>query len=367
MQGYDLSRLRVLIVDDHEFMRQLLRGALRGFGITRIQEATDGLDAVALMARFSPDMILTDWNMPGLDGLALVDAVRSGKCGANRCVPIILLSGYSEAPRIRKAASSGIHGYLVKPVTASMLYARIVNLIEKPPKFVRTGTYFGPDRRTGRQALAAPDRRQKANARPAREVADSDDIEIEIEIADPPGDTGTPPLPAPAKTAAAPCQPKVPMSGFEIIEPPFVLADRVSSGGPDSETAIAGGEAAIQDMGDTYVACLEQDLTGFKSALAKARSDRKGAKDHVSKIFDIAHDIRGQAGAQDFPLLAEVGDSLCHFIEASEQVDEIQLTVIDLHGEAMNRIVADEMKGQDDADGRNLLLGLEKVVTKLSA
>lgn len=364
MQGYDLSKLRVLIVDDHEFMRQLLRGALRGFGIAKVQEATDGQDAAEQIGQFSPDIILTDWNMPRLDGLALVHAVRSGTCGSNPYVPIILISGYSEVPRIRKAANSGIHDYLVKPVTASTLYARIVNLIEKPPKFVRTATYFGPDRRTGQQAAGGPDRRQKAKASPVTKAAEPDDIEIDTGNSS--DDRGIRPSSPPARAATRPSPPPAPMSGFEIIEPPVALADKVGRGGLDSEVAIAGGEAAIRDMGDTYVACLEQDLAGFKNALAEARSDRKGAKDHVSKIFDIAHDIRGQAGAQDFPLLADVGDSLCHFIETSEQVDDIQLTVIDLHGEAMNRIVADEMKGQDDAVGRSLLSGLEKVVTKLS-
>ncbi len=134
------------------------------------------------------------------------------------------------------------------------------------------------------------------------------------------------------------------------------LADRQH--GSDGRAAVRGGPGVLLPLADLAV---------FRTALARARSDTRNANDHLSNIYNVAHDIRGQGSTYDYPLLTGIGDSLCSYIETLKRVDGPQLKVIDLHGEAMSRIVADEIKSEDDAVGRTLLSGLRKVTMKRTA
>lgn len=361
MRGYNLSGLSVLIVDDHPFMRKLLASAVRAFGITEVSLAEDGFQASEILQSGTPDIILTDWNMPNVDGIALVHSIRSGAYGSDPYVPIIMISGYREKARVSEAAASGIHDYLAKPLTARTLYSRIVNLIEQPRPFIRTATYFGPERRLRRESVKEPDLRSKP--RPAPEADKGTDDSLEIELVEVPAESTRTNTNAPRQAQSS----NSATAKFEVEEPPVQLRSKVTSGGPDAEAAIAGGEAAFAGMSDSYRESVSNDLAVFRTALARARSDTRNANEHLSNIYNVAHDIRGQGSTYDYPLLTGIGDSLCSYIETLKQVDGPQLKIIDLHGEAMSRIVADEIKSEDDAVGRTLLSGLKKVTMKRPA
>ncbi|MBM3569764.1 MAG: response regulator [Alphaproteobacteria bacterium] len=165
MQAYDLSRLRVLIVDDNKFMRVTLRGMLEAFGVKNIGEAEDGNAAWGRMIDFKPDIMFVDWRMEPIDGLALMKRLRTDPESPNRFMPVIMVTGNAEIKHVKVARDAGISLYLTKPLSAQSLYQRLVAAIENPRPFVRTGSYFGPDRRSKKKSddYTGPERR-KADA-----------------------------------------------------------------------------------------------------------------------------------------------------------------------------------------------------------
>jgi DNA-binding response OmpR family regulator len=164
---YDLSKVRVLIVDDHEPMRQILTAMLKALGIRDIGCAEDGREAVKLLAKIENDLIITDLGLPFVDGFELTQSIRSGEAGGDPFVPIIMLSGDASRENIFKARDAGISEFLAKPVSARDLYMRIRRIIEHPRLFIRARHFFGPDRRRRALEFDSPERRKKEYAYPA--------------------------------------------------------------------------------------------------------------------------------------------------------------------------------------------------------
>jgi DNA-binding response OmpR family regulator len=147
MASYSLERLNFLVVDDNKHMRALVKTILHAFGSKNVHDASDGADAFKELRVFPADIIITDWNMDPLDGIDFTRLVRTGKDSPNPFVPIIMLTGHTEMHRIIEARDNGVNEFLAKPISAKSLYSRIRTIIEKPRPFIRTKSYFGPDRR----------------------------------------------------------------------------------------------------------------------------------------------------------------------------------------------------------------------------
>ncbi|MBV6656360.1 MAG: response regulator [Devosiaceae bacterium] len=134
------------MVDDSAYMRRIVCAMLRGFGARRIIEAEDGAEALEKIDMQPPDLIITDWVMPVLDGAEMVKMIRtpSSVCAY---APIIMLSGHTERSRVLTASKLGINHFLSKPVSASVLYQRIGDCVLHPRKFIQSDDYFGPEPR----------------------------------------------------------------------------------------------------------------------------------------------------------------------------------------------------------------------------
>jgi two-component system chemotaxis response regulator CheY len=145
-----LHDISFLIVDDSIFIRRMVAAMLRGFGARTIYDAEDGADGLAKMETNAPDLIITDWVMPVLDGEEFVRFIRTPD-SPHAYVPIIMLSGYSEKKRVTQASQMGINHFLCKPFSSRALYDRIVDCVVSPRRFVRTSTYFGPEPRVMKQ------------------------------------------------------------------------------------------------------------------------------------------------------------------------------------------------------------------------
>jgi two-component system chemotaxis response regulator CheY len=91
--------------------------------------------------------VLTDWAMPIFDGLELTQMIRQPGANANPYAPIIMLTGHSEKMRVVAARDAGVTEFLAKPISAKSLYQRILNVVANPRPFIKTRSYFGPDRR----------------------------------------------------------------------------------------------------------------------------------------------------------------------------------------------------------------------------
>ncbi|MBB4286797.1 response regulator [Roseospira goensis] len=160
MGGYTLERLNFLIVDDSGHMRTLVKTILGALGATQVQEARDGATALTEMRHFPADIVVCDRHMAPMDGLAFVRRVRTGSDSPNPFVPIIMLTGETAMTSVVEARDAGVHEFLAKPISARSLYARIQAIIERPRPFVRTPTYFGPNRRRRQVPWAGPERRR---------------------------------------------------------------------------------------------------------------------------------------------------------------------------------------------------------------
>jgi two-component system chemotaxis response regulator CheY len=141
------GRLCVLLVEDNEHMRMLLRTLLTAMGIRKLHEYSGGAEALAELSRHKPDFILTDLSMAPMDGLAFTRAVRRNSNKAVSLLPIVMVTGHTERRRIEAARDAGITEILAKPITASGLFQRIEEIVLRPRPFVGSANYVGPCRR----------------------------------------------------------------------------------------------------------------------------------------------------------------------------------------------------------------------------
>jgi len=139
--------ITVLVVDDNTHMRSILKELLRAMGVANIREASDAVEAFEILKSNEMDLIIADVSMPIIDGVEFTRMLRNNADSANPYVPILIVSGHSERSRVFAARDAGCTEFLVKPITANGLFARIVAIVERPRPFVRTPTFFGPDRR----------------------------------------------------------------------------------------------------------------------------------------------------------------------------------------------------------------------------
>jgi CheY-like chemotaxis protein len=172
MVRIDFNRLRFLVVDDNPFMRRIIRTLLHGLGTRDVFEADDGATGLDAFTHNGPDVVLLDWAMPVFNGLELTKMIRETDGPANPYVPIIMITGHGERDRVMLARDAGINEFLAKPISAKALYQRIASVVAHPRPFIKTQTYFGPDRRRNTNPnYAGPERRRNAPAQVIQQQA----------------------------------------------------------------------------------------------------------------------------------------------------------------------------------------------------
>ncbi|MFZ3359086.1 MAG: response regulator [Xanthobacteraceae bacterium] len=142
-----IQSLCVLVVDDNQYMRKMIRNLLVNCGVKDICEAADGIAALDAIRTMAPDVVILDWEMPLLSGPELVRIVRSPGVFPMPDVPIIILTGHCERWRVVEAVRLGVNEYLTKPVSAKALYDRLVSITIQPRPVVQMGDYYGPEPR----------------------------------------------------------------------------------------------------------------------------------------------------------------------------------------------------------------------------
>ena len=135
---------KVLVVDDEHYMRKVVRTMLLSIGVREVHEAPDGQAGLELIRRVEPDVVILDWQMPGLDGPAFVRIVRSPATFPYPSVPIIMLTGHGERSRVVEAVKIGVNEFLLKPVSVKALQDRMVSVLTAPREVVKSGDYYGP-------------------------------------------------------------------------------------------------------------------------------------------------------------------------------------------------------------------------------
>jgi CheY-like chemotaxis protein len=135
---------KVLVVDDEPYMRKVVRALLMSIGVRNIYEAADGPSGLELIRTAAPDVVILDWEMPGVDGPAFVRMVRSPDTFPYPSIPIIMLTGHGERSRVIEAVKIGVNEFLLKPVSSKALQDRLVSVLAHPRPLIRTDDYYGP-------------------------------------------------------------------------------------------------------------------------------------------------------------------------------------------------------------------------------
>ncbi len=125
----DRTALRFLVVDDFSTMRRIVRNLLKELGFTKVDEAEDGAIALQKLRAGEFDFVVSDWNMPNMDGLQLLQAVRADP--ALKHLPVLMITAEAKKENIIAAAQSGASGYIVKPFTAATLGDKLDKIFEK--------------------------------------------------------------------------------------------------------------------------------------------------------------------------------------------------------------------------------------------
>ena len=121
--------MKILIVDDFSTMRRIIKNLLRDLGFNNTHEADDGTTALPMLKSGGFDFLITDWNMPGMQGIDLLRAVREDPNMST--LPVLLVTAESKKDQIVMAAEAGVNGYIVKPFTAATLEEKIKKIFER--------------------------------------------------------------------------------------------------------------------------------------------------------------------------------------------------------------------------------------------
>ena len=122
-------KMHILVVDDFSTMRRIVKNVLKQLGFENIEEAEDGAQALAKLKAGSYGFVVSDWNMPNMDGLELLKAVRAD---ANlKATPILMVTAEAEKEKVIQAIQAGVNNYIVKPFTAEVFKEKMDKVFEK--------------------------------------------------------------------------------------------------------------------------------------------------------------------------------------------------------------------------------------------
>lgn len=123
------KNMKILVVDDFSTMRRIIKNLLKDLGFTNIQEADDGSTALPMLLQGDFDFVVTDWNMPGMQGIDLLRAIRADD--KLKHLPVLMVTAEAKKEQIVAAAQAGVNGYVVKPFTAGTLKEKLDKIFER--------------------------------------------------------------------------------------------------------------------------------------------------------------------------------------------------------------------------------------------
>jgi len=121
--------MRFLIVDDFSTMRRIIRGLLKEIGYTNVEEAEDGAAALQLLKKVPIDFVISDINMPNVNGFELLSSIK--KNDSLKHLPVLMVTAEARKEDIVRAAQEGAAGYIVKPFTKATLEDKVAKIAQK--------------------------------------------------------------------------------------------------------------------------------------------------------------------------------------------------------------------------------------------
>jgi len=344
----------VLVVEDNSFMRELLVSTLRSLGIVQTVAYPDCATAIERLklSRTDPvaaelgtvDLIMSDYLMAGVDGILFLRWLRSDKQVPDRFVPFIMVSGAADQYVVEEARDAGVTEFLAKPYSAKSVADRILAVVNSPRQFVLAPGYFGPDRR--RSASPVSQDRRNSSKRDIQTVSTEskirrlrDDVRAIHFL---PGNKLRQKL------------------GAEGLSGPVEFDPLVIRAAEERIQELVGDYA---DWVKKYIAQMEQSL----AALEEMGGVGEATPRLLSSINRIAHELRGQSGTFDYPLITSFGKSLYQVTrEHDGKVSGNRRRLIAAHIDAIRTVFHNRITGDGGDVGRDLLAEIAAAVKKYS-
>lgn len=310
----NLKAMKLLIVDENEFSRSFTRNICQSFRFDKIIASTSASEALGQMRSSEVDMMLVDWLLTPDRGGEFVRAVRTQPGIRTPFVPIIVLSGETDAETVSQARDAGANEVMNRPFELGQLLMRFAQVLLTPRPFIRCSTYVGPERRRQQRPIEGPDRRTAGGARAMR--------------------------------------------------PPSAAAAAAKAAGPGGTTIGAmkeAGEKVIVEEEKRYSEVRSKDLeemTGFFAELSQATVPDL---EIVKKIYLKSQSLKAMGETFGFPLLTQAGESLCHLLwQLPREQTTAPLTIrgVEAHIRTMKLIVAQNIKHDGGAVGAELIATL---------
>lgn len=130
-------KIKVLVVDDFPTMRRIVKNLLKQLGFENIDEAEDGMAALSKLKNGGYGLVVSDWNMPNMEGIDLLRAVRAE--AVVKDIPFLMVTAEAEKEKVIEAIKAGVDNYIVKPFTAEVLKEKLEKIAERKPSLKAGG------------------------------------------------------------------------------------------------------------------------------------------------------------------------------------------------------------------------------------
>ncbi len=363
MQKLNWDNITIMVVDDNAFMRKLIVSTLYALGFTSVVTLPDAKEAIKALtlSRTNPveariatiDIILSDFVMPELDGSLFLRWIRTDKKAPDRFVPFIMVSGAADQGVVETSRDAGVTEFLAKPFSAQTIGDRLLEVIRNPRQYVLAQDYFGPDRRRLDRPVHWQAIRQYNDLPEGdRRTTTADQIQV-------------------VQTRSNTRKLRDDVRAI-YFRPANKLRDKLGPNALRSQIdfdplVLQAAELRIQELvGDysTWVNKYLESMTESFDALSKGAANPKS---HVRTINHIAHELRGQGGIFDYPLITAFGKTLYEATsDAGAEITENRLKLMEAHIDALRLVFGKQIRGNGGEVGMALMKDIERAVHKYS-
>ena len=347
--GHD--RISLMLIEDNEYMLDILYNSLKRLGFARIQKAKNGKEAVEYLKATAKgysaaveqiDIVVSDLIMSPVNGLHVLQWLRDDKSSPNRFMPFVMLSGAADRQNVEDCRNRGVTDFMAKPYSVDNIYKVLQRIIDAPRQYVTTQSYFGPDRRRSKAGAPKGLERRKPDESHATIVYGKDKVE-------------TPKSPSDVWLFKLPNYLKQKM-GSNAMRQPFMLPEDVLA---SAESSLKREAAGFLDWAKRYLDSLSKQVT-----LAKELSGERNT--YFEEINLIAHELRGQGGTFGYPLITVFGKSLYDVTKPPCRQDDAGLEIVRAHIDTMRAVLRDKIEGDGGELGQQLFKALKQAIVKFS-
>lgn len=343
------DRISIMVVEDNEYMLDILVNSLKRLGFTRVQKCKNGKDAVEYLKLTSRgfssavepiDIVISDFIMSPVSGVHLLQWLRDDKASPSRFMPFIMLSGAADRVNVEAARDHGVNDFMAKPFSVENIYKVLQRIIDAPRQFVTTQTYFGPDRRRSKAGPPKGQERRKEGEAHATVVYSKDKVEKPAS----PSDVWLFKLPNYLKQKM----------GSNAQRQPFVLPDDM----------LAAAEQQLKREADGFLDWAKGYLERLSRQVAEAKQITGERTANFEEINLIAHELRGQGGTFGYPLITVFGKSLYEVTKPPCRQDDANLEIVKAHIDTMRAVLRDKIEGDGGETGQMLFKALKMAIAK---